>query len=692
MNATLRSYVRSFRIKELMQCLEALGLSKKGKKAELQARLLAYFDGAESGGLVREQWKLDAAAKVITAMHYQMLGVQPPPAASPQADDTRQDAGDGQGPAKRMRVEGASPAYPHVQREQIPTGSSSSPGLQNGHVPMQPLRNGLSPQYTKLNNRRIRCNCGVHVDRGSMLQCKTCSVWQHAPCAVQPGAVAPDPFMCDMCRLARVDPYWTQSEELVATTRLRPQVGRGMTAAAANGTQLQVLERGFNLSAAQYNQVRGAPGHYQIQVACMLMDDVVPNRYHWPCNADLRINNMQYRPYGRHANTKLGPNGRDEPASIAVMCYAGRNRITLTCLDSRPFYMVVRIVRKLSMEEVKAMMHAPETMEQAVARVKSQVRGGKAAADGNDSDDDLITLSTIVSLKCPLSGSRIETPGRFHGVAGLGTFDLDTFLCMAERSRKWQCPHSLRNLSVHELQTDVYVARLLTCLQASPDILEVELDPEGRWRPAGSTGDWHDIMADPATLVALIVKVKPEPEAVMAGDDSDEEEELSAAEELRRAASAYAAASKPRQPPKPPSPEVIDLISDSSDDEQQSPPPARRTLLTAVQANPSLLRPSQAAVQQNRSNGGAGPSDKRALGRVGQHAVSQHVGWSTRWCPGWRRRLLECIPLTGRTAGVCERPFGQPRRYGWLVERQLVGAAESPFESQQPDTGSGREC
>ena len=54
---------------------------------------------------------------------------------------------------------------------------------------------------------------------------------------------------------------------------------------------------------------------------------------------------------------------------------------------------------------------------------------------------------------------------RFHGVAGLGAFDLETFLSMTERSRKWQCPHSQRNLSVYELQTDAYVQRLLKCLE-----------------------------------------------------------------------------------------------------------------------------------------------------------------------------------------------------------------------------------
>lgn len=56
------------------------------------------------------------------------------------------------------------------------------------------------------------------------------------------------------------------------------------------------------------------------QVACLMLGDGVSGRIHWPRHADLRVNNMLYRPYSRNASAKLGANARDEPASIAVMC------------------------------------------------------------------------------------------------------------------------------------------------------------------------------------------------------------------------------------------------------------------------------------------------------------------------------------------------------------------------------------
>jgi len=74
-----------------------------------------------------------------------------------------------------------------------------------------------------------------------------------------------------------------------------------------------------------------------LQVACLLLDDAVPNRIHWPRQAELRINAMVYRPYGRNSNTKLGGNARDEPANAAHRCTVGRNRISLNCVEDRPF-------------------------------------------------------------------------------------------------------------------------------------------------------------------------------------------------------------------------------------------------------------------------------------------------------------------------------------------------------------------
>jgi len=54
---------------------------------------------------------------------------------------------------------------------------------------------------------------------------------------------------------------------------------------------------------------------------------------------------------------------------------------------------------------------------------------------------------------------------RFQPVSGLAAFDLDTFLAMAQRSRKWQCPTSGFNGTVHDVQVDAFMDRILAQLK-----------------------------------------------------------------------------------------------------------------------------------------------------------------------------------------------------------------------------------
>lgn len=44
-------------------------------------------------------------------------------------------------------------------------------------------------------------------------------------------------------------------------------------------------------------------------------------------------------------------------------------------------------------------------------------------------------------------------------------FDLDTFLDLAARTRKWQCPHSMQPGAVQDLVVDGFVQRVLASLR-----------------------------------------------------------------------------------------------------------------------------------------------------------------------------------------------------------------------------------
>ena len=70
----------------------------------------------------------------------------------------------------------------------------------------------------------------------------------------------------------------------------------------------------------------------------------------------------------------------------------------------------MQIAERRGMDEVKAMMAPTETLPEALQRVQQQaVKDTTAAAD---EDDDIAVTSTGFSLKCPLSGSRMQMPAR----------------------------------------------------------------------------------------------------------------------------------------------------------------------------------------------------------------------------------------------------------------------------------------
>jgi hypothetical protein len=63
--------------------------------------------------------------------------------------------------------------------------------------------------------------------------------------------------------------------------------------------------------------------------------------------------------------------------------------------------------------------------------------------------DDIELCSTVLSLRCPLSGRRARRPARFASTPQqpLEAFDLDVFLEVTRRSRKWQVGAGFRCVS-----------------------------------------------------------------------------------------------------------------------------------------------------------------------------------------------------------------------------------------------------
>eukprot|EP00798_Chlamydomonas_sp_ICE-L_P025202 gene25202-10843_t len=468
---------------------------------------------------------------------------------------------------------------------------------------------------------------------------------------------------------------------------------------------VQVAERTFSLPASTLDLIKRKPLEYKLQVACLQLDDTVPFRVHWPLNADLSVNSMQYRPYSRSRALKIGANQRDEAANINLLVKAVNNRLSIQCADGRLFVLMLQLSKKRTPAEVAALMKAPPSLEAALTAVKQQHGGGD--------DDDIEMGNAVQSLRCPLTGSRMKIPVKFSDVKGVACFDLDGFLSLVERSRKWQCPHSMLDFCVENLQVDSYTRCILHHLQkhsdinelqcimqqlqkhsgikelqiltasytsANPyiniltyiisllcsmlnscvenlqvetytrcilhqlqnrsDVYEVEISPDGRWRPAGGDVSWEDVLPQPASGI----------KAEMLSSDDDNSDHEGQPGPSRPAAKRGRAVS----------PDII--LLDSSDDEGQgaTSPPLKRTQApeanNAALSHPALqrqLKPSSALRRFVESDEGGG---------AGGAAHNPNAGGSGMPHPDALRLFLETAEggrLLATEEGVRYRAFAE---------------------------------
>ncbi|KAJ7522680.1 hypothetical protein O6H91_18G022500 [Diphasiastrum complanatum] len=442
----------SFRIKELKDVLTRLGLPKQGKKQVLMERIMGLLlpselqpkllNGKTSNRLSGSR---EEAAKVIDDIYRKLRGSAAPDLASR---------------SKLITARSGSLARSDDQDEAAGAGEA-----------------------------KTRCPCGSAADLDTMIQCDSpaCGVWQHVKCVIIPESPTeggdpeiPSIFYCELCRISRGDPFCVTLSHPLLPTRLNTSMAK-----VEGSTPLQTVEKTFMLSRMDRDLLYQA--NHEIQVWCILLNDKVPFRMHWPAYADVRVNGITVRVTNRPGTQLLGANGRDDGPGITSCIKEGTNRISLSAYDARSFCMGVRIIRRLTVQQVLSMIPGVsegEPFEEALSRVRRCIGGGVGTADDDDSDLEVVAESVTVNLRCPMSGSRIKVAGRFLPCVHMGGFDLYTFVELNQRTRKWQCPICLKNYTLGDLVIDPYFNLIAEMMMShGEDTTEVEMKADGQWRP-----------------------------------------------------------------------------------------------------------------------------------------------------------------------------------------------------------------
>ncbi|CAM8949447.1 unnamed protein product [Rhodiola kirilowii] len=452
-----------FRIKELKDILSQLGLSKQGRKQDLLQRIMLVLSDEQV---------------------YKM-------------------------PAKKSMLEKGEIVHiiEDTYRKMQPTSTTGLGATGEGVSNNNSLQHSEEHADSYESPVKIRCLCENSLSTESMIQCddKKCCIWQHLSCVIipdEPKAGCFDPpevFYCEMCRLSRADPFL-----LTIAHPLNPVKLAVKTVPVDGSNPVLHVAKSFQLTKADKDLV--SKQEYDVQAWCMLVNDKVSYRMQWPQYAELQVNGMPVRATNRPGSQVLGSNGRDDGPIITPCTRDGLNKISLEASDTRTFCFGVRLIKRRSLQQIRNLVPKEsdgESIEEALARVQRCIGGGASTKD-TDSDNELVVIadSHVISLRCPMSGSRIKVAGRFRPCVHLGGFDLDIFLEMNQRSRKWQCPICLKNYSLENIIIDPYFNRITSMMQnCSDDVTDIEVKPDGRWRvktkneserrSVGDLAHWH---------------------------------------------------------------------------------------------------------------------------------------------------------------------------------------------------------
>ena len=138
----------------------------------------------------------------------------------------------------------------------------------------------------------------------------------------------------------------------------------------------------------------------------------------------------------------------------------------------------------------------------------------------NKVDDEVEELVSEISLRCPLSYTRIKIPAKGSECCHVPCFDLEAILSYALQCNMWVCPICSKPVAYKSLFVDPYVSDIIA--KTSSTTIGVVLRPDGSWTSLEDDVDEDEDDAKKPVELARNLKRKRATEICLL--DSDEED------------------------------------------------------------------------------------------------------------------------------------------------------------------------
>lgn len=243
----------------------------------------------------------------------------------------------------------------------------------------------------------------------------------------------------------------------------------------------------------------------------------------YPQQLEIRVNHNHVPVNVRGLKNKPGTARAPDLTQTISMLSRFTNVVDITVQDvTQQFAMYLYLVKLIPMdslvEAIESRGHI--TKESTIQKIINE-----------NNDDDVQAISTVLSLKCPLSYCRITVPVRSMYCDHIECFDASSFLLLQQQATTWTCPICNKALQYSALAVDDYLLEILR-KTAAYDIDEIEIAEDGQWKMPKdaklmSNNDSDYDSDEPAkTEKSTRGAFKPDDAEVIALSDSDNEDDV----------------------------------------------------------------------------------------------------------------------------------------------------------------------
>lgn len=195
----------------------------------------------------------------------------------------------------------------------------------------------------------------------------------------------------------------------------------------------------------------------------------------FPHPNEIRLNNIQVKDNVRGLKNKLGT---AKPADLTPYLRPTTQQNTLEIIyafTKSEYYIYCYIVEQVSPEELlQEVLRHPKILKAATLHYLKKTLH-------EEEDDDLLTTSTVMTLQCPISYTRMKYPAKSIMCKHLQCFDALWYIYSQMQIPTWQCPVCQIDIELKNLAICQFVDELLH--DSDEDTEQIELSSDGSWRP-----------------------------------------------------------------------------------------------------------------------------------------------------------------------------------------------------------------